>query len=342
MGYGLRMRRASQVGRSLRWLGAVVLAAGCGDATSPENAATPSAISFDADALRAHVRTLAADSLCGREAGSPYEVQAATYIRDAFIAAGLEPGAAAGYLQPVPLGPRGAPVDQSPNPQCETTLTFASQNVLGVLPGAGRLRGQWVVLGAHYDHLGWHNRDGVVVVFNGADDNASGTALMMEIARLLRQWVAAHPAAAAERRSVMFQAYGAEEIGLVGSNRFVFQDPTIPIDSIVAMLNLDMVGRLRGSLIVGGSATSPTWPTVLAAAVPSNLPLTYDDGVLDRSDQYGFLLRGIPVLHLFTGLHQEYHTSLDDPPLLNVDGLRTVGRFAIGLLWEVATRAGPF
>lgn len=320
----------------------MVLAAACGDATSPDNAATPGAISFDGGVLRAHVRTLAADSMCGREAGSPYEVQAATYVRDAFIAAGLEPGAGSGYLQSVPLGPRGAPVDRSPNPQCETTLTFTSQNVLGVLPGAGSLMGQWVVLGAHYDHLGWHNRDGVVVVFNGADDNASGTALMLETARLLRQWVVTHPAAAAERRSIMFQAYGAEELGLVGSTRFVFQDPTIPVDSIVAMLNLDMVGRLRDALIVGGSATAPTWPTVLAAAVPSGLPLTYDDGVLNRSDQYGFLLLGVPVLHLFTGLHQEYHTSSDDPPLLNIDGMRTVGRFAIGLLWELATRAGPF
>lgn len=324
------------------WVSAVLVVAACGDATSPEDAATPVAIRFDAAALRSHVRSLAADSMCGREAGSPYEVQAATYVRDAFIAAGLDPGAGAGYLQSVPLGPRGAPVDQSPNPQCETTLTFTSQNVLGVLPGAGALAGQWVVLGAHYDHLGWHNRDGVVVVYNGADDNASGTALLLETARLLQRWIVAHPGAAPERRSLMFQAYGAEELGLVGSERFVLQDPTIPVDSIVAMVNLDMVGRLREALIVGGTMTSPTWSTVLAATVPSGLALTYDDGVLNRSDQYGFLLRGIPVLHLFTGLHPEYHTSLDDPPLLNFDGMRTVGRFALGLLWELATRAGPF
>ena len=188
-----------------------------------------------ASALLDHLNVLAHDSLFGRRAGSEWEWKAAEYIRDEFIEYGLEPGAP-GYFQAFTIS---VPVDGQSG--------LASQNVLGVLPGVGALADEWVILGAHYDHVGADTVSGSVVVYNGADDNASGTALMLEVARYLSEYVAAGMADDRDRRSIMFQAYGSEEVGLIGSTYFCAQ-PTVAMEEITAMVNLDMVGRLRNNL----------------------------------------------------------------------------------------------
>jgi hypothetical protein len=310
--------------------------AACGDDGAPEDAAHPRAIEFSTARLLDHAAVLAQDSMCGRPAGSVYERRAAAYVESIFASAELTPAGPDGYLQGVSIS--GLPLPQPTSAGgCGSAATATSQNVLGALPGSGALEGQWVIVGAHYDHVGWRDVGGAAEVYNGADDNASGTALLLETARLLTRWVSAHPEEAAVRRSIMFQAYGAEEMGMLGSTRFAF-DPTVPLDSIVAMLNLDMVGRLRdGTVELNGTATSPMWPRLLEAARPAGLTTVDPNGPLDRSDHYGFHLQGIPVLHCFTGLHQEYHTTADDVDLLNLDGLRTVGGFLMTLLWAVAT-----
>jgi hypothetical protein len=317
-----------------------VLLAACGDAGAPEAASHPRDLEFSASRLRNHAAALAHDSMCGRGAGTPYEQRAAAYVEQVFLSAGLAPGGRDGYTQPVPLG-LVPPSEVPGSGPCETTVTSSSQNVLGVLVGQGGLAGQWVIVGAHYDHVGWQERDGAVEIFNGADDNASGTAVLLETAQLLARWAAAHPVEATPRRSIMFQAYGAEEAGLLGSTRFAF-DPTVPGDSIVAMLNLDMVGRLRDGVVqLTGLTTSPAWPRLVETSVPTGLSIVDPGGPFDRSDHYAFYLRGIPVLHFFTGIHAEYHTPGDDVDLLHLDGMRAVGRFLMALLWTVATEPDP-
>jgi hypothetical protein len=317
----------------------MVLLAACGDAEAPEQAAHPREIEFSAGRLRDHAAALAHDSMCGRGAGSPYERSAAAYIEQSFLSSGLAAGGPGGYRQAVPLAQ--PPPPGGPAGPCDPSVTAMSQNVLGVLRGQGPLAGQWVIVGAHYDHLGWRVRNDQLEIFNGADDNASGTVLLLETARLLAQWVDAHPAEAAPRRSIMFQAYGAEELGLVGSTYFVAQ-PTVPADSIVAMLNLDMVGRLRDGVVeLAGLATSPVWPRLVGASAPAPLKVVDAQGPLDRSDHAPFHRRGVPVLHFFTGLHPEYHTTRDDVDLLELDGMTTVGRFLVVLLWAVATEPDP-
>ena len=325
---------------SLRCLALVPLAfaVACSDAVGPEEAATPSEIDVSASALRAEVEALAHDSMCGRLVGTTYERQAATYIAARFARAGLEAGGTDGYYQAVPIGPPATPPTTD---QCAFEATVGSQNVIATLPGVGALAGEWVVIGAHFDHLGWRETNGRTEVFNGADDNASGTAVVLEVARLLGTWAAAHPDAVPARRSIMFQTYGAEEIGLYGSRQFAVT-PTVPGDSVYAMVNLDMVGMLRdGMLTIGGAGTSSVWSRLLDDARSDGVTFVFNDDALDRSDQWSFIsFLEVPAVHLFTGLEQYYHTPADDPPLLNYDGMSRVARLALGLLWDLATRPG--
>jgi Peptidase family M28 len=322
----------------LAGLAGVLCVAACADATSPAAAPTPSAIVVPRGSLEGHVRTLAHDSMCGRLVGTSYERQAAAYIADQLADAGVAPAGPDGYLQTVLAGPlpRMAPVATA---ECAAEPEALSQNVIGAIVGRGDLAGQWVVVSAHYDHLGWDGSNGVADVFNGADDNASGTAIMLEVARALAAWIAAHSDAVARYRSVMFHGYGAEEIGLFGSKQYA-SAPTVPAETLYGVVNLDMVGRLRGQrLTVAGTATAPGWTDLLAAARPEELTIAFDDGSLNRSDQWSFIsLLHVPGLHLFTGTHEDYHTTRDDPPLLNYEGMQTVARLTLGLVWELMTR----
>jgi len=282
---------------------------------------------ISSNVLLDHLNFLAADSLYGRRAGSEHERRSAEYVRDRFVEFGLEPGAP-DYFQEFVIG---VPVDGQAG--------LVSQNVLGILRGGGQLAGQWVILGAHYDHVGYVSGSDPPIVYNGADDNASGTALMLEIARYLSEYFSDGSGGDPDRRSVMFQAYGAEEVGLVGSFHFCGQ-PTVVMDSIVAMVNLDMVGRLRDDALgLIGLASSSDWSSALTGANTESLSLTVVEGLLNRSDQYCFYQRQKPVLFLHTGLHPEYHTPFDDVALINEDGMVRVGNFAINALMNLVHRA---
>ena len=197
-----------------------------------------------------------------------------------------------------------------------------TQNVIGVVPGSGTLAKELVVLGAHYDHLGMGGsgsmRPDVTEIHNGADDNASGVAGVLCASRSLL----AAPEEA-ERRSVVVVAFSAEEIGLGGSAWYV-QNPAVgAIADVAAMVNLDMVGRLReGKLAVLGSDSSPGWAEILGvaqAAVPTLTVQSGGDGY-GPSDHSSFYGAGVPVTHLFTGAHEQYHTPEDDADLLNNEG----------------------
>lgn len=216
-----------------------------------------------------------------------------------------------------------------------------TRNVLGLLPGTDpQLRQQLVVVGAHYDHLGWGGPGSnslapeVRAVHNGADDNASGVAAMLRIAERL----AAQP----PKRSVLFVAFSAEELGLLGSSYLVQHLPW-PKEQVVAMLNLDMVGRAKGggALTLGGYGTAKEWPELVQAVNHKHrLPLTTSAGGFGASDHASFYAAGIPVLFFFTGAHQDYHRPSDDAEELNYQGLAKVAAFAADLARAVAELPG--
>ena len=201
----------------------------------------------------------------------------------------------------------------------------SGQNVLALLPGADpALADEVIIVGAHYDHLGWGGEGSLApddrAIPNGADDNASGTAALVEIARRLSE--GPRPA-----RSVLFMAFAGEEMGLLGSSHYV-DNPVRALEETVAMINLDMVGRLEGrALTVFGMATASEWEGLVQAAnaaqaTPLQLTLLQDG--FGPSDHAAFFGKGVPVLHFFTGTHADYHRPSDDFPLIDTDGLARV------------------
>jgi len=192
-------------------------------------------------------------------------------------------------------------------------LHARTQNVAGVVRGRDpQLASEAVVIGAHYDHLGLGRHDvldpgAAGQVHPGADDNASGTAAVMELARAI----------AARRddlkRSVIFLTFSGEELGLLGSAYYTAH-PLWPLDKTVAMLNLDMVGRVRdGKLYVGGVGTSPAFPKLLEAANTTGLHLESSRSGYGASDHTSFYVSDVPVLFFFSGLHPDYHRATDTP-----------------------------
>jgi Tol biopolymer transport system component len=217
--------------------------------------------------------------------------------------------------------------------------TFAeAENVAGVLPGRGALAHETVVIGAHYDHLGLggeHSmRPNTRAVHNGADDNASGTAVVLAAAERL----SAALADATSRRTVVFALFAGEEVGLAGSGAFV-KNPPFPIDQTVAMINFDMVGRLRDDqLMAFGTDSAADWESALAPlGAELGLKLkTVGDGY-GPSDQTSFYAARVPVLHFFTGAHEAYHTPDDDADAVNMEGGARIAELGARLARELAS-----
>ncbi|MEY3386998.1 MAG: hypothetical protein RIR53_1809 [Bacteroidota bacterium] len=206
------------------------------------------------------------------------------------------------------------------------TLAFeesTTSNIIGMIEGTDpTLKNEYVVVGAHYDHIGMGDENSLSssnepAIHHGADDNASGTAGIIELSRA----VAVSPL----KRSVLFMAFSGEEKGLLGSKHWV-TTPTVPLDKVVAMINLDMIGRLKdGKLNIQGVGTSSRWPAVIDSA-KKGLPLTITttaDG-FGPSDHSSFTGKGIPVLFFFTGLHGDYHRPSDTWEKVNAEGEVTV------------------
>jgi Zn-dependent M28 family amino/carboxypeptidase len=268
--------------------------------------------------LEKHVRTLASPEYQGRRGAGA--VKAAEYVLAEFRAASLAPLFEDGYTQDVPM-PKGEGV--------------RGRNLGARLVGSDPdLRDEWVVLAAHYDHLGTYQGH----VFAGADDNASGVAMLIEVARAM----AASPER--PRRSVMFVSFDLEEEGLVGSKYFV-DHPPVPIEKIVMNLTADMIGRsLRGIcepyMFVLGSETSPAVRPWVEAASPGEpwkvAMLGSDLLVVPRSDYGPFKARRVPYLFFSTGEDPTYHTPADVPETLNYDKLRAVSNLIAGVTRQAA------
>ena len=221
--------------------------------------------------------------------------------------------------------------------------TVEARNVAALLPGSDpNLADEVLIIGAHYDHLGLGGEgsldpDAFGVVHNGADDNASGTSGLIEIARRLAE-SDRRPA-----RSVLFLAFTAEEKGLWGSSHYV-RNPLLPIAQTVAMLNLDMIGRLEGrTLVVEGVGTAEEWTDVLRAANQAmTRPLsiaTSPDG-FGPSDHSSFYGEGLPVLHFFSNTHVDYHRPSDDWEKVDIEGLGQIVDLVSEVAFDVAGVSG--
>jgi hypothetical protein len=215
-----------------------------------------------------------------------------------------------------------------------------TKNVVGVLEGSGPLADETIVVGAHYDHLG---RGGLLSgslaflskdIHNGADDNASGTAMVLEMVRRLARRPDPLP------RRVVFIAFTGEERGLLGSRHYV-EHPLYPLKSTVMMINFDMVGRLNGhnELTVYGTGTTPGIDALVdALGRSSGFTIKKIAEGLGPSDQQSFYLKDIPVLFAFTGTHRDYHRPSDDTERINFAGMARIADFAEVLLLDLVRR----
>ncbi len=214
-------------------------------------------------------------------------------------------------------------------------------NVIATIEGEGPHADENVVIGAHYDHVGRGGAGslapGSTDIHNGADDNASGTVALLELARRL----AARPQKPARR--LVFIAFTGEELGLLGSAKYV-KDPTFPLEKTVAMFNMDMVGRLQDDkLTIFGTGTSSRWDKELKELnEQTKFDLSFKPEGFGPSDHSSFYGKKIPVLHFFTGNHPDYHRPSDDWDKLNIDGIRRVADLVEAIVLKTAaTEARP-
>lgn len=285
-------------------------------ANSDEIRSGPTGVSYiEIDDLKRHVATLASDSLEGREAGARGGKAAAAYLRSVLKA-----------------------IRETNSLPPETTQEFGReyQNLLLVLPGSDPvLQQEFVIAGAHYDHVGYgrssNSRGPLGHIHNGADDNASGTAAMLELIE------AFSPIENRPSRSLLFAFWDAEESGLLGSKHWV-QHPTIPMSNVRFVLNMDMLGRLRdGKVITVGWRSAPGLRSILSMNNSGNeLQLAFQPGVIADSDHHPFYAAGIPVIHIDTDKHDDYHRPTDDSDKVNFEGLRKLTQFCYRLVNKAA------
>ena len=219
----------------------------------------------------------------------------------------------------------------------------SDRNVLAHIPPVGTQ--EYVIVGAHYDHLGhgetggFARKDEEGKVHPGADDNASGTAALLELAGALAD-ESQRTNPVAFRRGILFAAWSGEEVGLIGSSHFA-EKPPLPLSNVVAYVNFDMVGRLRDNkLVLQGIGSSPAWRKLIEKRnVAAGFNLTLQEDPYLPTDTTPFYPKNVPVIAFFTGSHEEYHRPADKPDTLNYDGLERIAKFARALVADLATGA---
>lgn len=276
------------------------------------NLSVPLAAQFNTPiaSLKKHVYTLASDSLLGRGFGSEQGAQAASYIARQFEEAGIEP-LNGSYFHPFN--------------HRDGILNIQGINVAGIIPGDDPvLKEEFILLGAHFDHLGWKISHGDTVVYNGADDNASGTAAIIEIGRNMAQQKESLG------RSIIIVAFDGEESGLIGSSRFL-DDKIIPPDKIKLMFSLDMVGMYdaHGGLdLLGVKLLNNPELIIGALAGEHNITIKKANGsIVQRTDTAPFGKIGIPAIHVYTGLESPYHKPADLAGELDYEGMAKLSNF---------------
>lgn len=270
--------------------------------------------------LQKHINYLSSDKMKGRETGKEGSHKAANYIEKHFKKYGLQAKGEQGYRQPFMAKVTRTKV---------TDPERLSDNIIGFLDNGAKYT---IVIGAHYDHLGLGHiggsRDslGVGKIHNGADDNASGVAGLLELAR--------HYATNKEKEAfnMLFIGFGAEELGLLGSKYFT-ENPTLPLTDVHWMLNMDMIGRYQeaNGLAVIGYGTSSAFPKIfdgLSSSIKFNKSKDGNGG----SDQTSFYKKNIPVLFFHTGGHDDYHKPTDDAPLIDYKAMEAILKLEIDVI----------
>jgi len=285
------------------------------------------------------VAVLAHDSMMGRQVGTEYERKAAAYIAQRFSDLKLQPKGVSNYYQDFAFKRSANPhkpvefVDDDVQNTKNTGLTESpsqtvmARNVVAFLDNKAE---HTVVIGAHYDHLGMGSSGslhrGEPDIHNGADDNASGVAMMLHLAKVLQQ------KEAPKNNNYLFIAFSGEEEGLLGSNYFV-KNPTIDLRNVTYMLNMDMVGRLNEekALAVYGVGTAPNFSEVVNAH-KKDLHIIEKESGVGPSDHTSFYLSDIPVLHFFTGQHEDYHRPSDEVHTVNFEGMEIVSNYIYNII----------
>lgn len=275
---------------------------------------------------------LASDLLEGRKTGSDGEKAASEYLAHRFEEIGLAPKGAAGtWYQPFAYKYGANPHSTEPDE------TGTGRNVLAFLDHGAE---HTVIIGAHYDHLGMglpgaSLHSGEPSIHNGADDNASGVAAMFYLAEQLKNDPGKY-----KKNNYLFIGFSGEEMGLYGSKYFV-ENPTVDLDKVNYMLNMDMVGRLNEEkvLAVYGAGTTPAWKEILDDIKVADIKIKTTDSGVGPSDHTSFYLKNMPVLHFFTGQHADYHKPSDDSELLNYQGILDVSKFILKVI-ERANQKG--
>jgi hypothetical protein len=270
--------------------------------------------SITTDEVKRHVNVLADDTFEGREVGTRGNRAAAGYIIDLLKKYGVPGGGPAGsYYQ----------------------TGTQSNSILAIAEGRDPvLKDEVILVGAHFDHVGYgSNRTSygpVGYIHNGADDNASGVAALLEVAEAVSR-LPERP-----KRTIVFAFWDGEEKGLWGSKYWV-EHPTVPLDRVRVAINVDMVGRLRNSkLTVYGSRTAPGLRRIVSRQNDVALALDFNWDIKGDSDHYSFFTRNVPFVMLHTGLHDDYHRPSDDVEKINNEGLAEISRLMFGIVVELA------
>ena len=281
--------------------------------------------------LKNHISYLSSDELQGRLTGSAGEKKAAAYIVKEFKSLGLKPYANQSYLQTfnykVKINPHST--------DASSDKANSGTNVIAFLDNKAS---KTIVIGAHYDHLGLneHNHSSKPnshgEIHNGADDNASGVAAVLELARMFSQ------NKTKENVNYIFALFSGEEDGLIGSKHMAETLKSL-YPNVVTMINLDMIGRLDKdkSLTVGGIGTAPEFSTIITKNKPAGFNVTLDNAGQGPSDHTSFYLKDIPVLFFFTGTHADYHKPSDDEDKINYYGVRNIVDYVFRVSNEIAS-----
>lgn len=290
-------------------------------------------VPFSPVSMKEDVSVLANDSLNGRRTGSVDEKKAATYIAERFKNMNLQPKGTDGFFQKFTFRASKNPHKEAEFTSEENDSTETAENVIAFLDNKGE---NTVVIGAHYDHLGMGGEGSLYregpEIHNGADDNASGVAMMLHLADSLRK------EGAPKNNNYLFMAFSGEEEGLLGSNYFV-KNPTIDIKKINYMINMDMVGRLNSesTLAVYGVGTSPIFKQVVNVNA-GDLNIVENESGVGPSDHTSFYLADLPVLHFFTGQHEDYHKPSDDTEKVNFEGMKIVSNYIFSIIKDLDTQ----
>ena len=283
-----------------------------------------------AENIKKHITFLASDKLEGRGTGTKGELKAAQYIAKQFKKIGLQPKGTDGFMHKYQFKKSTNPhLNEDPN-----AAAVQTQNVVGYLDNGAEFT---IIIGGHYDHLGLGhdnnsldaNPDGKI--HNGADDNASGSAGVIELARNFVNNGKKEP------YNLLFICFSGEELGLIGSKKFA-EIPTISLEKVNYMVNMDMIGRYRvdKGLIVQGVGTAELFVPIMSY-IPTDIKIIPDSSGMGPSDYTSFYLKDLPVIGFFTGGHSDYHKPSDDTELINFEGEKLVLEYIVSFVDATCT-----